>query len=139
MTYDASLLVGWVRFVAQLDPAVAEGVDDRLGAVVDRQLAQDRRDVVLHGLVTDIEQAGDLLVAVAPGNAVKDLHLTRRQRREDTAGDLVDLRQFTELIEYPRGDEWARQHVLVDEVFPARHPANHGDQFGRVNVLRAVG
>ena len=48
---------------AQVDPAVAQRVDDRLCAVVDVQLAQDRGDVVFHRLIGDAQDAGDLLVA----------------------------------------------------------------------------
>ncbi len=42
-----------------------EGINNRLGAIVHGQLAQDGGNVVLHRLVGDVEDAGDFLVRVA--------------------------------------------------------------------------
>jgi hypothetical protein len=63
--------------LGDLDPALAHGVDDGLGAVVDGQLAQDGRHVVLHRLLADGQRVGDLLVGHALGDVVQDLHLAR--------------------------------------------------------------
>jgi hypothetical protein len=60
-----------------LDPALPHGVDDGLGAVVDGELAQDARHVVLDGLLRDGERVGDLLVRHALGDVVQDLDFTR--------------------------------------------------------------
>src|SRR6188768_666123 len=70
-------LEGSGSVLGDLDPALAHRVDDGLGAVVDRQLAQDRRHVVLHRLLADGERVGHLLVCHALGDVVEDLDLTR--------------------------------------------------------------
>ena len=59
-----------------LDPAAAQGVDHGLGAVVHRQLAENRGDVILDGLVGDLQSPGDLFVAVAAGDVVEHFDLT---------------------------------------------------------------
>ena len=56
-----------------LDPALAQGVDHGLGAVVDRQLAQDRRNVIFDGLIADIELDGDFLIGAAGGHEFEHL------------------------------------------------------------------
>src|SRR4026209_955901 len=81
------------------DPALAHRVDDGLGPVVDRQLAEDRAHVVLDGLLGDRQGVGDLLVGHALGDVVEDLDLARRERREDRGGVLAVDGQFTELLE----------------------------------------
>ena len=47
---------------------------------------------------------GDLLVRHALGDVVQDLHLARRERREDRGRLLAVDRQRPELLEHPRGD-----------------------------------
>src|SRR5205085_420494 len=61
------------------DPALAHRVDDRLRPVVHRQLPQDARHVVLHGLLGDREGVRDLLIRHALSDVVEDLHLARRE------------------------------------------------------------
>ena len=58
-----------LRFVER-DPAVAQRKYDRLGAVVDREFAKDRRNVILHGLVRDSQESRDLFVGIALGYAI---------------------------------------------------------------------
>src|SRR5437588_4445963 len=41
------------------NPAVAQGVDDRFGTIVDFELAQDRADVIFNGLIADAQLATD--------------------------------------------------------------------------------
>jgi hypothetical protein len=88
------------RFV-ELDPAVAQGEDDRLGTVVDRELAQDRGDVILDRLVGDLELKSDLFVAVALRDIIENLDLTRRQRRKDPVSRFVQHRELLELVQDP--------------------------------------
>src|SRR5688500_10003961 len=60
-----------------LDPALAHGVDDGLGAVVDGELAEDGAHVVLDGLLADAQRVGHLLVRHALRDVVEDLDLAR--------------------------------------------------------------
>ena len=45
-----------------LNPAVAKGVDHRLGAVLHIEFAEHRGDVVLDRLIGDAEDGGDFFV-----------------------------------------------------------------------------
>src|SRR3989442_7118763 len=76
----SAAFLGRRRFDA--DPAVAQSVDDRLSAVVDLELAQDRADVVLDRLVADAQLAADDLVTVAARHQVQDLDLAWRKLDE---------------------------------------------------------
>ena len=60
-----------------LDPALAHGIHHGLGAVVDRELAQDAAHVVLDRLLADRQRVGDLLVGHPLRDVVQDLHLAR--------------------------------------------------------------
>jgi hypothetical protein len=118
---------------------VAEGVDDGLGAIVDGEFAEDRGDVVFDGLVGDGEDAGDLFVAVALGNAVEDFDFARGERGEDAVGSSFHLGEFAELIEHAGGDEGAGEDVLVDQVFAAGDFADQLDDLFGFDVFGAVG
>lgn len=58
-----------------VDEALAYGVEDGLGPVVDVELPVDVGDVVSDGLLGDVEGSGYLLVAVAAGEGGDDLQL----------------------------------------------------------------
>ena len=59
------------------DPTVAQGIYDCLGAIVHFELPQDRADVIFDRLIADAQLATDDLVAIAAGDQVQDLDLTR--------------------------------------------------------------
>jgi hypothetical protein len=118
---------------------VAEGVDDGLGAVVDGEFTEDRGDVVFDGLVGDGEDAGDLFVAVALGDAVEDFDFAWGQWREDAFGGGLHLREFPELVENARRDKRAGEDVLVDQVFAAGNFAQEFDDLFGFDVFGAVG
>src|SRR3970040_890597 len=94
----------WRSVLGKLDPTLTHGVHDGLSPVVDAQLAQDGRHVVLYGLLADAEGVGDLLVGHALGDVVQDLHLAWRQRRKDGLGIRAIDRQLAELLEDATGD-----------------------------------
>src|SRR5262249_52916266 len=129
----------WLRTarldLLHLDPAVAERVDHRLRAVVHRQLAQDRRDVVLHRLVADLEGARDLLVAVAARDVLEHLDLARRERREERLDLSIGVRQLAELLEDAGGDERAGEDALVDQVLAGVDAPDAVQEEGRLDVL----
>src|SRR5690606_27837173 len=58
-----------------LDPALPDRVDHRLGAVADAQLAEDRGDVVLDRLLADEQTLADLPVGDALRHQLQDLEL----------------------------------------------------------------
>ena len=89
-------------FAAEIDPAMTQGIDDRLRAVVDLQLAQDRGDVVFHRLIGDVQDAGDLLVAQSLRDKPQDLDLARAERRGSRR---PRLRRAARRSALPRGGE----------------------------------
>src|SRR5919197_142985 len=58
-----------------LDDAAPHGVDGRLDPVLDLELTQDVRDVVLHRLRADVELGGDHRVVLAVRDQLQDLDL----------------------------------------------------------------
>src|ERR671931_1245420 len=58
-----------------LDDAAPHGVDGRLDPVLDLELHQDVRDVVLHRLRADVELGGDHRVVLAVRDQLQDLDL----------------------------------------------------------------
>ena len=53
--------------------------DDRLRAVLDADLVEDRRDVIAHGLLGELEVRGDLQVVVPARDVLEDLPLAARE------------------------------------------------------------
>src|SRR5438552_9394899 len=66
----------------KLDPAPSEGVHDRLSTIVNRELSQDRGDVILDSLVRNLQRSGDFLVAVPASNVVEHFDFAGGQRHE---------------------------------------------------------
>jgi hypothetical protein len=62
-----------------VDEADANGADRGLDAVVDLQLGEDARDVVLDGAAADVQRLTDARVVPAPGQEPEHLELPRRQ------------------------------------------------------------
>ena len=63
----------------QLGIVELRDLDDRLGAAVDVELAQDFRDMRLHRRLADLQFVGDLLVQQALAQHLQDPQLLRRQ------------------------------------------------------------
>src|SRR5215468_6099629 len=59
------------------DQSRANRVDGGLDAVLDSELHQDVRDVVLHRLRADVQLAGDVGVVLADGDEAEHLELAR--------------------------------------------------------------
>src|SRR5262245_13911202 len=121
--------------LGDLDPSLAHGVDDGLGPVVDRQLAEDRAHVVLDRLLADRQRVGDLLVRHALGDVVEDLDLARGERREDGRGLLAVHRQLAELLEDTRRDRRLREDLVVDQVLAADDATDDRDEVVGTDVL----
>src|SRR5436190_23504328 len=66
--------------------AVALGPQRRLRAVGDAELAEDPRQVRLHGLLADLQAPGDQLVGEPVDEQLQDLALALRERRERVRG-----------------------------------------------------
>src|SRR4030042_810992 len=62
-----------------LKEALAQGVADQLGAVVEVELLHDTTAVAVHRLGAQGQLAADLLVGVALGGEAQDLHLAPAQ------------------------------------------------------------
>src|SRR5579875_3041784 len=69
---------GRVRW-ADLDPAIAGGVEDRLHPVVHLQLFQDRGHVVLDRLLGNEELGSDLFIGEPLSHTVEDFDLADRE------------------------------------------------------------
>ena len=84
-----------------LDPAVAQGVNNGSRAVVDRELFEDRGDMVLDRLIADLQRFGDLFITIAARDVVEYLHFAARKRRVEVFGAGVFFfdRQFAERFE----------------------------------------
>ena len=102
-----------LRPLAELD---LRGRDHRLGAALDPELLQDRRDVRLHRRLRDAELVGDLLVEQALRQHHQHPHLLRRQRRQPRhqvgglgigAGAEIDVRRRPTPPSNTRGDRVA--------------------------------
>ena len=82
----ADALTTWFdRRGGSLDDPAADGVDRRLDAVLDLELHEDVRDVVLDRLRADEQLAGDLGVVLADGDQPQDSSPARRARCESSS------------------------------------------------------
>ena len=82
-----------------------EGIDKRLHAIIDLELAEDAAEVVLDRLLANREPEGDLLVAEALGQQVKDFDLPLRELLEEIRHHALLLPgQAREFIQHPGGD-----------------------------------
>src|SRR5262245_56364841 len=73
-----------------LDDPAADGVDRRLDAVLDLQLHEDVRDVVLDRLRADVQRLGDLRVVLAVRDQAQHLELAVRELGADSFGALIE-------------------------------------------------
>ena len=69
--------------------SVAYGPDRRLRPIVDADLAEDVLDVLLDGLIADVEHLGDLLVRQSLGHLPQHVALTFGQRGFHVGGQPV--------------------------------------------------
>src|SRR5206468_6682972 len=99
---------------ASLDDAAANGVDGRLDAVVDLELHEDVRDVVLDRLRADVELGRDDGVVLAVRDQLQYLDLALRELRADQFLDLRLRARRPDPLQHLRGD------VGRDQRFPAR-------------------
>src|SRR6266511_2673802 len=98
------------RPLLDLQQLLAHRVDDRFHPRVQVQLLEDVADVVLDGVLGDVELLGDVAVVVALGDELEDLHLAVGEPRGgellllvgsfDHGGELVE-----ELGGHRRGDQ----------------------------------
>src|SRR5262245_14017033 len=63
----------------RLDESEPDGLDARLGARAGAELAEDRRDVMVHGPLRDDEALRDVHVAETLGDEREHFHLARRE------------------------------------------------------------
>src|SRR5688572_11742996 len=122
----------------RLDPALADRVHDRLGAVVHGELPQDARHVVLDGLLGDRERVGDLLVRLALRDVVEDLDLARRERREDVRRARPVYGELPEYREDARRDRRPAEDLLIDDELPGSNAADRIGELARLAVLVQV-
>jgi hypothetical protein len=80
---------------------VAGQVGGRLGPAGDLQLGQDAGDIVLDGLLGQVEFLADLLVGPAGGDLLQDPFLLGRQ-----AGEALVLEQVLALAEPVKDTPW---------------------------------
>src|SRR5258708_17937620 len=111
-----------------LDPPVCERMHDRRRAIVDREFLENRRDVVLDGLIADLQRLRNLLVAIAPRDVVQDLDLAAGERRIQRLhfGWLFGG-HLTEGAQHAAGEGWTREDVVVDGIRPPAYltPSSH--------------
>src|SRR5256885_8998181 len=65
--------------IVHLDPAMPQRMHDCRGAIIHRELFEDRSDMILHCLIADLEGLGDFFVAIATSDIVQNLHLAARK------------------------------------------------------------
>src|SRR5829696_7769160 len=87
-----------------LDDSAADGVDRRLNAVLDLQLHEDVRDVVLDRLRADEELAGDLGVVLAVRDQLQYLELAVGELGADRLGGVHILGLRAEPLQDLGGD-----------------------------------
>src|SRR6266566_438065 len=132
--------VPWsITDLRSLDPPLPDRVHDRLRAVVHRQLSQDARHVILHGLLGDGQRVGDLFVRHALRDVVQDLHLTGRERRKYVCRPWTIHGKLAELSEHLRRDRRPAEDLLVDDELAGPHLADGIDELGGLAVLVEVG
>ena len=115
-----------------LDDPAAHRVDGRLDAVVDLQLHQDVRDVVLDGLRADVELGGDHGVVLAVRDQLQHLDLALGELRADHLLDLGLRTRGADPLQHLRGD------VGRDERFAARGGPDPRDELLDRGVLEEI-
>ena len=106
---------------AALDDAAAHGVDRRLDAVVDLQLHQDVRDVVLHRLRADVQLGGDDGVVLAVRDQLQDLDLPFGQLGPDRVRDLRLRARRANALQHLRRDVRRDERLAERRGADARH------------------
>lgn len=61
--------------------ATLEGVNDRLGAIIQLQFIQDAANVVANGARAELQMSGDVLIRQALGQQLQDLSFTIGEER----------------------------------------------------------
>ena len=107
------------------DYVVARGQEYGLGSVLGPQLRQDRAQVVLDGVRTQVQRRRDALVRESPPNQLQDLALLRRKA---AATRRVPLEPVDEGSGYPR----------VQDESPQPHCADRLRQVRRLGILEQV-
>ena len=102
-----------------------------LGPALNLELAQDARDVVLHGLVREMDRLGDLPVGVALRHQVEDVLLLGGESSKSGV-PVVDPRT-AQAFEDPPGDR------RVQEALAGGDLADHIDEVVAADLLQDVG
>src|SRR5256885_10587596 len=71
---------------SDFDEALADSVEDGLGAIIDLELLVHIAHVVANRLLADLELVGDLLVRHAAGQHLEDLDLAHREPAVELLG-----------------------------------------------------
>src|SRR6266852_469132 len=67
--------------IVHLDPAVTQGMDNSRRAVIDRELLENRCDMVLDRLVADLQRFSNLFIAIAARDVVEYFNFAAGERR----------------------------------------------------------
>src|SRR5437660_11612802 len=111
-------------------PGVAGEVRRGLGAAADLELREDRRDVVLHGLLAELEPEADLAVGQALRDQREDAFLLRRQPGQALVPE--QALALSQAVPHGRGDRRVEQALAV------AHLPDGADQVGAVDLLEDV-
>src|ERR687891_574469 len=93
-----------LRIERRLDDPASNGVNSRLDAVLDLQLHEDVRDVVLDRLRADEELARDLGVVLAVRDQLQDLELAVGELGPDRRGGVLVRRLGSQPLQHLGGD-----------------------------------
>src|SRR5215469_10897959 len=112
----------------------------RRSAIVYLQFFQDRGNVVLHRLITDLERFSDFFVAVATGDIVEYLYLSAGERR-------IERLHFRRLFsahrlegpQHSAGYIGSREYIVVNDVYTPAYTANRIYQLVGGDILKQIG
>src|SRR5262245_13378744 len=125
----ASVVLGW-------EPALSQGIYNRLRPIIHRQFAQDRTHVVLDRPLAYREDVNELLVGHTLADAFEDLEFPWRQRRKDGRHLAAVDSEVSKLLQDPGRDGRRRKDPVVDGVLAGRNAANRSDEVLRLDVLQ---
>ena len=128
---------GRVLFLAYGDQPLLYRQYHRLGSGVSVKLAQYRGDVVLDGLLADIQDVSDLLVEVTLSHVIEDFRLSWGEGG-DEGGGLLLPGEFIELLQHLFRHAGTPGKDFIDGVFPLGAAPDGLHQLGSGDVLAEV-
>jgi hypothetical protein len=124
-----------VRRLGQLDPALADRVHHRPSPVRRAELVEDRGDVVLDGLLAEVQLDRDLAVAEPARDDLEDLALPARER---VLRRRVESERLTHLLDDPAHDVGPPGQLGEELILAVRDAPDRVDDLRRVGDLRDV-